>query len=140
MSETEKKANFNETISPTDFVKDHTKARPCIYSHPQSCASCFFELPLITIAQPCDAQPRVYWQATDDVDIFIWINNKGHCTMKVLLAEAGCKSPITDTVLPGQTKLFSSNCLRKFAIECCKCESVKCLGIAKFFVKSSACQ
>ena len=138
MSETEKKANSDKNISPSDLVKARTEAGygKSSICHPQACDSCFLELPPIIIDQPCDTQPRVYWQATDDVDVFIWINNKGRCTMKVLLAEAGCAPPVTDTILPGQSKLFSSNCLKKFAIECRECEPIKCLGIAKFFVKN----
>jgi hypothetical protein len=136
MSETEKKANFD--ISPSDRT-EAGYGKPSIYSHPhpQTGDSCFFELPPIAIDQPCDSHPRVYWQATDDVDAFIWINNKGRCIMKVLIAESGCTPPITDNVFPGQSKLFSSNCLKKFAIECCECEpvNVNCLGIARIFVK-----
>jgi len=128
-----------DTQKPSVEVADSSNTRPdsgsCKPSHHPKKCDCYFELPPIIIDQPCDTQPRTYWQAADIVKGFVWIVNKGRCTMKVAVAEAGGKPPLTDTILPCQSKLFSSDSLMGFAVECCGCDPVKCLGEAKVIVK-----
>ncbi|MBU2700154.1 hypothetical protein Ga0466249_001246 [Sporomusaceae bacterium BoRhaA] len=139
MFENKQKPTLKGSIDSCNSFNCYTEPESCkspIHTLPRTCNSCFLELPPIIIVQPCDTQPRIYWYATDKIDSFIWVVNKGCCIMKVLIAEAGCKPPLTDTILPGQAKLFSSNCFKKFAIECCECRPVKCLGMAKIIVKN----
>ena len=95
---------------------------------------CFFEFPPIIIDQPCDNRPRLYWQAADPVNGFVWIANRGRCVMKVCIEQAG-KPPLIDHIAPGQTKLFSSEHLKGLSVECVGCEPVKCCGEAKLLVK-----
>jgi len=99
-----------------------------------------FVLPPIKIDQPCDNITRSYWQASDSVDGFVLITNKGSCAMKVTIEQADGIPPLTDVILPCQTELFSSKKLTGLSVFCSGCSDpaivLKCLGEAKVIVKN----
>ncbi|MBU2704199.1 hypothetical protein Ga0466249_005353 [Sporomusaceae bacterium BoRhaA] len=98
-----------------------------------NCQPTFFELAILNIDQcPCDGQAITYWQAADPINGFIFIANKGHSVMKVTITQSDSRPPLTDTILPCQSKFFSSTLLTGFTIECIgyTCEANKCIGEA----------
>ncbi|MBP2663630.1 MAG: hypothetical protein H6Q71_1578 [Firmicutes bacterium] len=102
-----------------------------------NCQPNFFELAILNIDQcPCDSEAITYWQAADPINGFIFIANKGHFAMKVTITQSDSRPSLIDTILPCQSKFFSSTLLTGFTVECIGCsinctfEASKCIGEA----------
>jgi len=139
--------NVNErNLERGKDTSDSTKVRTEVCSFLNSamkprCQPNFSELAILNIDQPCDNKTRTYWQAADPINGFVFIANKGRCAIKVIVSQFDDRTPLIDTILPCQSKLFSSTQLKGFMAECISnvCdpnENLKCLGEAIVILNS----
>jgi len=135
MYDDDNESNWKSDNNTSDSMEARTEVCSFLNSAMKPrCQSNFFELAILNIDQPCDNKARTYWQAADPINGFIFIANKGRCAMKVIIAQFGDRSSLIDTILPCQSKLFSSTQLMGFMAECipsvCDPIDLKCLGEA----------
>jgi len=142
MYDSDKESTFKKGNDTSDSMEARTEVCSFLSSAMKSrCQSNFPELAILNIDQPCDNKARTYWQAADPVNGFVFIANKGRCVIKVIIAQFGDRTPLLDTILPCQSKLFSSTQLKGFMAECIPnvCDSsvnLKCLGEAIVILNS----
>lgn len=142
MYDNDRESNLERGNDTSDSVESRTEVGSFLNSAMKPrCQSNFFELAILNIDQPCDNKPRAYWQAADPINGFVFIANKGRCAMKVIIAQFGDRSSLIDTILPCQSKLFSSTQLMGFMAECIPsvCDpnvNLKCLGEAIIILNS----